>query len=167
MRQSKIRCEITILFMLACMTGYIGKAMASGVYLDCTLTSSTTHTASEETKTIERSGVVIELEDSDGRVQIRSQNTIIPINITMDAGTKEWRSGDAFISDNNRTSGRRYSLQRIVEDQISNTRIDFELDRSTGNLIQEVTQEIGEGLAVVNVTQGTCIPSKKQYNKMF
>ena len=142
-------------------------ALGSTVYLECTLASTSSSTASDEVKTIERSGVLLEVDNAEGIVEIRSQNVSIPIEIKIASNIKEWRSGEAYVYDENRSSGRRYSLLRMVEDAISITRTHLDLDRTTGRLTQETTQELGEGLVLINIISGTCLPAKKQPVALF
>lgn len=153
--------------MLLCFLGTSVCAMASVTYLECSLASSTTNTAGAEVSAIERDGVVLEIVNAEGALEFRTHSVSIPIDLRMNPGKKEWRSGDAAVYDENMSSGRRYSVQRVIEDQISTTRISLELDRSTGYLVQETTQELGEGMAVINITQGKCTPSKKSFNMLF
>lgn len=141
--------------------------MASSTYLECSLTSTTTNTTNTDISALERDAVILEVLNEDGVLEIRTQSVSIPMDIRMYASKKEWRSGDAVVYDENTSNSRRYSLQRVIEDQISITRTSFELDRSTGHLVQETIQELGEGMAVINITQGKCILSKKSFNTLF
>lgn len=158
------RFKQVFLGLVLCVSG---SAFASTLFLECSLTSTTTNTASDDVRSLERDGVILEIENADGIVEVRSQSVSIPIDLKINDRKKEWRSGDAAIYDENISNSRRYNLQRVVEDPISSTRIIFDLDRSTGHLTQEVTQEVGEGLTIINITQGKCIPSKKAFSAMF
>ena len=153
--------------LLGCLCVVSASVMASSIYLECSLTSTTTNTTSTDISTVERDGVVLEVLNDEGALEVRTQNVSIPIDIRMNGSKNEWRSGDAAVYDENASNSRRYSLHRVVEDQISRTRISFELDRSTGYLIQETTQELGEAMSVINITQGKCTPSKKSFNTLF
>lgn len=152
------------LFWLMAMTG---SAFASTVYLECSLVSTTTNTASEEVRALERDSVTLEVTNAEHSLEIRTQSPSIPIDIRMNINMKEWRSGDAIVYDENMSNNRRYSLQRVVEDRISITRTSFELDRATGHLTQETTQELGEDLSIINVVYGTCVASKKSFTKLL
>ena len=153
--------------MLLCFLGTSVSAMASLTYLECSLASVTTNTTGAEVSALERDGVVLEVVNAEGVLEFRTQSVSIPIDLRVNPSKKEWRSGEAVVYDENMSNDRRYSVQRIIEDQISTTRISLELDRSTGYLFQETTQELGEGMAVINITQGKCTLSKKSFNKMF
>lgn len=153
--------------LLSCLWAVSASVMASSIYLECSLTSTTTNTTSTDISTVERDGVLLEIQNDEGALEVRTQNFSIPIDIRVNATKKEWRSGDAVVYDENTSTRRRYSLQRVVEDQISTTTVSFELDRSTGYLVQETTQALGEAMTVINVTQGKCIPSKKSFNALF
>lgn len=153
--------------VLLCLMNWSVCAMASTTYLECALTSVTTNTAGVEVSSLERDGVILEILNTEGALEFRTHSVSIPIDLRMNPNKKEWRSGEAAVYDENMSSSRRYSVQRIVEDQISTTRTSLELDRATGYLIQETTQELGEGMAVINITQGKCAPSKRSFNTLF
>lgn len=153
--------------LLGCLCVVSASVMASSIYLECSLTSTTTNTTSTDISTVERDGVLLEVLNDEGALEVRTQNFSIPIDIRVNGTKKEWRSGDAVVYDENTSTSRRYSLQRVVEDQISTTTVSFELDRSTGYLVQEMTQALGEAMTVINVTQGKCTPSKKSFNALF
>lgn len=155
------------LCLLGSLLTVSASAVASSTYLECSLTSITTNSTSVDVNAIERDGVILEVMNDDGSLEVRTQSVSIPIDIRMNASKREWRSGDSAIYDENLSNSRRYSLQRVIEDQISTTRIFFELDRSTGYLVQETTQELGEAMTVINITQGKCTPSKKSFNALF
>lgn len=154
-------------WLLVTLCGMSGTTFATSVYLECSLTSTTTNTSTDDVRTIEREGVILELINEEGATEVRTQSVSIPLNIKISEKNKEWRSGDAFVYDENKSTGRRYNLQRTIEDPISVTHTVFELDRSTGHLIQETTQELGEGMMVVNITQGICMPTKRHFAPLF
>lgn len=136
-------------------------------YLDCRLVSTTTSTDSYAVRSIESDNVLLEVRDDPDLLAISTQSPAIPISLKVNTNQKEWRTSDGAGIDSNTSTTNKFSVQRVYEDQLGQTRTTFDLDRVTGELTQEVISEIGEGFSVVNITHGICRAAKERRDTQF
>ena len=160
------RYPVTICLLLA-LSSIPCHSFARTTFLECSLTVSTSNTGGHDLKHTKDQKVFLEIDSFEETIEVHTQSPSFPISLKIDENKKEWRTPDGFGYDSNKSSARRYSLERVYEDQISITQTNFELDRSTGELTQEISKTIGEDFTTITIIHGFCTPSKKQHEAQF
>lgn len=140
---------------------------ASSTLLECSLTSSTSNTLGYLSKDNESNKVLLEIVTFEGTIEVHTQSPGFPIDLKISENKKEWRTQDGFVYDINNSSSSRYILERVYEDQISVIQTRFKLDRTTGELTQEISNTIGDDFTIFNVIHGHCMPTKKFNSNLF